>query len=643
VRALKQSGRFFELTKGAEMRSGTKGAGRFRGKVSAGLLISLVALLTGASSASGVSPQFVGLNWDGEQPTMESASDWNAIQHSGTKLFRLQGFWKIVNDKAIILGQNWNDPSGKPWEQTYDKYFQLAAERDITILPYLYGRQSGESEHRFYTSSEWSGWLEFVRFFVKRYGRGGTFWADHPSLPYKPVTTWEVWNEENLALNNPSLTKVQCDALGYTYNEDADAKTCVQPLIYASFFNAASDAITEAQNSVRKAGEPLDTKVLVGGLYEQAEKLVWTAEKYFGDIVAKNPSLNTKFKERNSGYGLHPYAFPEKEAEKLQGLKDVVTSTRTYLNTYDSSAKPIWVTEFGWTVQGEGLGAGEPQSTEAEQANLLTNSFNWLKEKSTEKNIEYAAWYNYKDNNSNPKWAYHCGLRTTSGVYRKSWFSFLTQTGAPYWPLKPGAFQANSGTLWTLAPSNEAVGLGFGMGTGTSPSIASFQSGYIVAFRANTGALWIYTPWGGGWTNGLQIAAGTNPVVAPLPNGSFQVVYQGTNGDLYTYTPEAGATDLKLGMAAGTSPAIVQYQSGYLVTFQSNTNSLWVYTPWGGAWSNGLQMAAGTNPSVAALPNGSFEVAYQGSSKNLYAYTPEMGAVDLKLGMAAGTSPALVR
>ena len=32
---------------------------------------------------------------------------------------------------------------------------------------------------------------------ARRYGRGGSFWSDHPGLPYEPITDYEVWNEPN--------------------------------------------------------------------------------------------------------------------------------------------------------------------------------------------------------------------------------------------------------------------------------------------------------------------------------------------------------------------------------------------------------------------------------------------------------------
>src|SRR5687768_4696406 len=40
----------------------------------------------------------------------------------------------------------------------------------------------------------WSGWVAAA---TRRFGRNGTFWAQHPELPYLPITRWEIGNEVN--------------------------------------------------------------------------------------------------------------------------------------------------------------------------------------------------------------------------------------------------------------------------------------------------------------------------------------------------------------------------------------------------------------------------------------------------------------
>jgi hypothetical protein len=638
----------------------------------AALLASVALIAATASIASAVSPQFVGLNWDGQQPTLESPSEWDVIQHTGTELFRVQGQWAIVTEHG-----NWREESA--WNLTYDKYFKLAAERGITLLPYLYGRNgTGKSQKQFYLKSGWGEWLEFVWTFVQRYGRGGTFWAAHPSLPYRPVTVWEVWNEENRAENNPGET--------------------VQPPQYAEFFVATSKTITEAQNAVRKAGEPSDTKVLVGGLFENYGVTSWTAETYFKKI-AENTTLNNEFKGSNSGYGLHPYPLPNSETQRFEYFKSTVTDTRNYLTSYDSSAKPIWITEFGWPIQGDGLGEGEPQSTEAEQAKLLTNSFNWLKEQSGAKNLEYAAWFNYKDFNPESNWANHCGLRTRLGVYRPAWYAYLAEREKPVWPHSPEmAHQATSGDLWTVSPESQGTHYSLGLSSGTSPDIAglangsyetAFNSGhlwtysptegavqhellvreatspsiaaitngtltgvtngsgaengsYIVAFQADTGDLWTYSPSAPGLHYGLGLAAGTSPDIAGLRDGSYEIAFQANSGKLWTYSPASKATEFNLGMAAGTSPSVAALSNGsYEIAFQANTGKLWTYSPTEGPVEHNLGMAAGTSPSVAPLLNGSYEIAFQANTGKLWTYSPTEGTAEHNIGMREGTSPSV--
>ena len=38
---------------------------------------------------------------------------------------------------------------------------------------------------------------QFVKQAILRYGPRGTFWTENPTLPRKPLRTWQVWNEPN--------------------------------------------------------------------------------------------------------------------------------------------------------------------------------------------------------------------------------------------------------------------------------------------------------------------------------------------------------------------------------------------------------------------------------------------------------------
>lgn len=40
-------------------------------------------------------------------------------------------------------------------------------------------------------------WKQFVKACVQRYGKTGSFWELHPGIPKVPITSWQIWNEQN--------------------------------------------------------------------------------------------------------------------------------------------------------------------------------------------------------------------------------------------------------------------------------------------------------------------------------------------------------------------------------------------------------------------------------------------------------------
>jgi hypothetical protein len=235
------------------------------------------------------------------------------------------------------------------------------------------------------------------------------------------------------------------------------------------------------------------------------------------------------------------------------------------------------------------------------------------------------------------------GLGTPAGALGLD-FGMATGT-SPAIGILPGggwvaAFQANTNDLTISTSAGTLTNTTLGMVKGTSPAIAVLPDGdWVVAFQANTGDLWIYTPANAGNRDtGLGMAAGTSPAIAPDGSG-FEVAFQANTGALWLDTP-AGNVDTDLGMASGTSPAIAGSSGVFETAFQANTGDLWVYTPTNaGNRNTGLGMAAGTSPAIA--PDGSgFEVAFQANTGALWTDTPA-GNVDTDLGMAARTGPSI--
>ncbi len=590
----------------------TEGSARRRVlSVFAGLMATAALFFSMASAASALPPQFYGL--DVGAGSFNSEPDWAVIEHSGAKMAHMQFNWQTVASGG--------------WASTYDQYIQKAVSHGEQILPYLYGRKDGTTPY--YTESEWNEYENvFVKEAVQRYGYNGSFWTTnsnpcfHPGQScYRPIWTWEVWNEPNFNTNSPGGT--------------ANGKT------YAKFLKRTSEAITSGQNAIE--GNPHTTLVLVGGIYQGEDRGM--AFSTFMAQVKELAGINSYY----DGLGIHPYGFGSKglattEAARLLSLEGHVEEARKTLTGMCTacSGKSLWVTEFGWGV--EGSGPSGSLVSPSEQSSLLRSSYSWLVGASSADKIEYAAWYLYKDACCPGDWAQYAGLRDGNGAYRPSWWGYQAQTGASPFPGGTIDFQANSTQLYSLAASAGSVNWGLGMKAGTSPGIATLSNGeYVMALQANTSTLWVSSPAGGSGNTSLGMAAGTSPSIAgSLTGAEYLIAFQGNDGALWTRSSAGPYGQTSLGMKASTSPAIATLSNGeYMIAFQGNDGALWTRSSSGPYGQTGLGMAAGTSPSITALPKGEYLIAFQGNDGALWTRSSAGPYGQTGLGMAAGTSPSI--
>jgi len=564
----------------------------------------MIALLAAPSSASSSVP--VGLNEGGSW-------DWDVIGHSGADYVRATFAWSMVTEH----GSDWRT-SPAAWEPVLDVKVREGAEKGIPILALLSGRNTPGAKDEYYLASEqpaWTQYQEFVWTAVQRYGRHGFFWKEHPNVPYVPITVWEVWNEPNNNLYSPGTTPL--------------------PQKYAEFLIATSNTIKGAQNVILEPGEPTAT-VLHGGLLWQGDMSVTE----FIDKASKISGYGTAF----DGFGLHPYAHTGATvAARVQKVKERVKAANEKLKSTGSiGAKPIWITEIGWAAAGTG-GEGYAPVTEAQQAELLRQTFSWAA--NAPYNVAEITWYNYRDSaplSPLQGWDRYTGLRRFDGSFRPSWIAFQEQTGAAPWPGGEMAFQSNGGSLITEFTLAGGSATEQGMAAGTSPSITKLKSGsagYQAAFQANKGLLYIWGPEGYG-SLGQGMAAGTSPSIGGLSGGGYEVAFQANNSQLIT-VGTGGNVNWGLGMAAGTSPSIAALEGGgYQAAMQANNSQLWMAGS-AGVQNWGLGMAAGTSPSITALEGGGYEIAFQANNSQLWT-VGTAGNHNWGLGMAAGTSPSIV-
>ena len=145
---------------------------------------------------------------------------------------RLPMYWAGIQPESPFLAE--------PDFDGFDHEVRLAAEHDIRIMPFLWGSPdwaaAKSADLPVFTSWQRWGWATFLRDAVDRYGPYGSFWVEHPALPYLPIRSWEVWNEENIV----------------TFSSSTD------PGRYAKLIRASGRILHESDPGAR---------VLLGGLF----------------------------------------------------------------------------------------------------------------------------------------------------------------------------------------------------------------------------------------------------------------------------------------------------------------------------------------------------------------------------------------
>jgi hypothetical protein len=530
------------------------------------LLASLALLLASAPSASALPEKFFGLHWGG--PSNQTAADMEAVAHSGAKYYHLQ----LSRTDTVAYA--------------YDPIFQLAWERGITVLPYLYG--GGPTGGQFPTleqlEAEGSGpgtWIWFVYDIVHRYGFQGDFW-NGKSNP-KPVPEWEIWNEPNLRDNNPGGASVY-------------------PESYTRFARRMAVAVQAAQKE--KSG--FGTRVNFGNLVSAATTMEGANYKSMNVGLFLEKAKNVDPAGSNfTGLALHPYSF----SKGVEGVETNVNFAREKLNQFfGGSAKELWITELGWLA--EGGDTGHPASGPEKQAQYLTGSFNWIQSVQAAKNIQSLIYFNYHDfvaPKESEKWAEHAGLRSLDGSYRPAWYAFQQQTGAPQWPTGPWTTENLGGNL-TL-----------------DPAIDSRVANRLDVFaRGTDGALWQMTWNGSNWSSWFSLGGGltSGPNAVSWDGTRVDVVMRGGDGAVWHYVWNGSAWEAEsLGGGIIGSPEISSQGPGQLDVFARGLdNALWQRSFSGGSWSSWHSLGGNmtSSPGAVSWGPGRVDVVTRGSDNAVW-------------------------
>lgn len=278
----------------------------------AALAIAALGSAASASSASALPATFWGVVPQG-LPTTEQLQRLKAGKVGS---IRVPVSWASVQPSA-----------GAPFDwSSVDPVVTNASTAGIEVLPFLSGapswavpadrRWGSPSNLPVRTGSQRAYWQAFLTQAVLRYGPQGSFWAEHPTVPKRPIRTWQVWNEENfmyfVAKPNPAeygkLVKISYAAL--------------------------------------KVADP-GAKIVLGGMFSrpnEATKKLHPPQAYFAAdflarVYASTPGIKSKFQ----GVALHPYT------SNFKRLTPYIEDFRDVLEANHDAGKQLWITELGWS------------------------------------------------------------------------------------------------------------------------------------------------------------------------------------------------------------------------------------------------------------------------------------------------------
>lgn len=149
-------------------------------------------LAVAAAPAAAKAPRgFFGVMWDraAERGSAdEQDAQWGLMRQSGVESVRVVFSWAAMQPT----------PGGPDDYTESDERVASAARHGLRLLPVvLYtpewakkfpGRNGSPPENP-------GDYAAFMGRLVQRYGPGGTFWAERPELPVRPIREWQIWNE----------------------------------------------------------------------------------------------------------------------------------------------------------------------------------------------------------------------------------------------------------------------------------------------------------------------------------------------------------------------------------------------------------------------------------------------------------------
>lgn len=216
-----------------------------------------------------------------------------------------------------------------------DKTMAMVVEDDMEVMMTLAwhlstpeGRKRKDRSHFESDAAFIAGYVKYVEDFLARYGPGGTFFADNPTLPKRPILYVEILNEPNFHYSIPPREGVSKAKI------EAERET-----LYAKLLPAVYKAI--------KAKWPTVTVVGFGAGGAARSDL-----RFIANVHKLNPAVSASYDVLSTHPYSKPVPFEAFQFRKWGGWASIenLHQVRKALATGGAKDKPIWYTELGWPI-----------------------------------------------------------------------------------------------------------------------------------------------------------------------------------------------------------------------------------------------------------------------------------------------------
>jgi polysaccharide biosynthesis protein PslG len=270
----------------------------------------------------------------------------------------------------------------------HDDFVATAAAHGIRILPILFnpphfqlGRTSGRASC---APRSYESFARYAVVLAARYGPKGSLWAERPSVPKLPITSWQIWNEPNLGI--------------YWCNRSSARQ-------YVRMLKAVGGAIKKVHPGA---------EIVTAGLPPSKLSSAIPIERYIAQMyrAGGRKAFNTM--------AINSYAKDRAE------LRTLLRGIRGQMNRRGHKRARIWITELGWGDVGPAhrfiVGA-------AGQASRISSSFSEIARLRRKLRLRGVVYYTWRDAPPYPPlyrdmWGLHTGLLDANANPKPAFYAF---------------------------------------------------------------------------------------------------------------------------------------------------------------------------------------------------------------------------